>query len=120
MKCRGQTGASLVEAIFAAALFGMVSALVASALLQARALGDEAEKLSRAALLAANALEQVKITGRSGPVPVLQGYEQQLRVQPFPGSPHLREAVIEVTWGRAERQRLTLRTLVFPSQQESS
>ncbi|GBD25406.1 hypothetical protein HRbin30_00725 [bacterium HR30] len=115
MRRQPEAGVSLVEAIFSAAVWGMVSAVVASALFQAKALGDHAEKLSKAVLLAANALEQTKITGEAAPPPTLEGYEQQVTVRPFQNRPHLQEVVVEVVWGSTERRGVTLRTLLFRS-----
>lgn len=111
-RCR-QAGASLIEAIFAAALFAVVSTIVVLALSQAKVMGEQAERLAHALLLAASAIEQRRMGGASAAPVESGGYEQQVFSQPFAGHPQLEEVTAEVSWGAPDRRRVHLRTLMF-------
>jgi Tfp pilus assembly protein PilV len=104
---------TLIEVLVAATILGPVAALFGVALLHIREFGERSEKLTRAVLLASNAIEAVRMTGDPPPDEGQLGFDRIVMVSPYEGNSDLLEVVAEVRWRHGALHRVALRTLIF-------
>jgi len=106
-------GTSLLEALVAMLLLGILAALVGGAFATARMQSDEAARWTNALLLAASGLEELRAAGN---VPLLheeRGYRRRLARYARADKPGLEELVAEVSWQDTHEHSVELRTMVF-------
>ncbi|MCX8071322.1 MAG: hypothetical protein N3C12_02555 [Candidatus Binatia bacterium] len=113
MKLRSELGISLIEVAVATAILGATAALLCLTLLRVRELSTMAERLSRALVLAVNAIEQAHVGPTFTVCPREDGYQQSVDIRPFEDRPDLDEVVATIQWSGHSEQRLELRTLIY-------
>ncbi|GIW45984.1 MAG: hypothetical protein KatS3mg077_3266 [Candidatus Binatia bacterium] len=113
MRVRASAGMTVIEVLVAATILGFIAALFGVGLLHIRECGERSERLTRAVLLASNAIEGVRMTGDPPPEEGPLGFDRVVTVSPYEGNSDLLEVVAEVYWRHGALHRVALRTLIF-------